>query len=347
MKHRVPVLVFLFSITFLVINPLSNAETVRFAVLGDTQGSGGTLVSDAFPKIVKDVLAADPKVQFVIVVGDLVHGTNSYAHLLEQFSQWKDYAKPWYESDFYGLKVYVLPGNHDQHNYMNAQTAWQESFPYLPDNGPSDDKLMTYSFDVGPCHLVCVNTSDQGLVRNHTVDVKWLRRDLESSDKPIKLVFGHEPAYRATSTAVVGLDCQNELRDEFWQILSEHGVKAYFCGHDHGYDRWIKDNIHQITTGGGGGYYFYHYTIVEADENDVTVSIYTEPDNSLYEQFKLSDTSNAADEDRTVNDSSFWPYNTASCSWASMYIIVMILLGCTWISNMIKPDGLNTQIDRF
>jgi hypothetical protein len=323
----------------LLISMAANAEQIRFAVLGDTQGRLTTPVSEeAFTRIVRDVLAADPPVQFVVIVGDLVSGIwNENAHRGE-YQVWKQLADPWYQADFYGLKVYVLPGNHDEPNFFSFSRTWREAFPYLPDNGPADDKQMTYSFDVGPCHLVAVNTSTPTVFKAHTVNVKWLREDLQKSNKPIKLVFGHEPAYKVEKNRVGSLDCQGPLRDEFWKILTENGVKAYFCGHDHGYDHWVKDNVHQIITAGGGGHGdYFHYTLVDADETDVTVSIYHEPENQLAHTYKLSDTAGVPSEDRTPNDDPYWPYNAAPCNWASTVFMIMLFAGFASLGPIFSP----------
>jgi len=303
------------------------AESVRFAVMGDTQGSGTNAVAEnEFSRIVQDVLSANPPVQFVVVVGDLVSGSKDDAVMQNEFQQWREIAQSWYQSNFSGLNVYVIPGNHDEKNPDNYLNVWQEAFPELPDNGPAYDLKMTYSFDKGPCHLVALNTSIPRLPYAHTVDTPWLRADLENSDKPIKLVFGHEPAYKIAVDHIASLDCQSAIRDEFWNILSNNRVKAYFCGHDHGYDHWIKDNVHQIITAGGGGHGFFHYLIIDADETDVTVSVIREPDNQLYEKYKLSDTVNVAQEDRTQNDAPYWPYNSLLCNWSAMLLIVLFCM---------------------
>ena len=52
-----------------------------------------------------------------------------------------------------------------------------------------------------------------------------------------------------------------EERNLFWESLTDAGVKAYFCGHDHFYDHAIIDDgdgnpdndIHQVIVGTGGG----------------------------------------------------------------------------------------------
>ncbi len=319
-----------------VISTGVRAERIRFVVIGDTQGSE-TFPADegALSKIVQDVLAADPPVQFVVVVGDLVSGTDNPDAQLDQFLSWRRITAPWYQAEFYGLKVYVLPGNHDEPNALSYSRTWQEAFPELPVNGPENSQKMTYSFDAGPCHLVAVNTSAPDLLLAHTVNLDWLGNDLANSNKPIKLVFGHEPAYKPNKNDVGSLDCQKALRDEFWQLLSENGVKAFFCGHIHGYDHWFKDNVHQIIAACHDDYYL----IVDVDESDVTVSKYDEPQNKLSQTYKLSNSANVPHEDRTINDNSYWPYNSAPCNWAASILMVILLAGAFWLTPKSLPGS--------
>jgi len=305
--------------------PAVGGESVRFVVLGDTQGDETVPVSvDALSKVVTDSLAADPPIQFVVVVGDLVDGSDSCGPLADQYRQWRAVADGWYQGDLFGCKIYPLPGNHDQKNPFTYRQSWQTVFSELPDNGPASRKKLNYSFDVGPCHLVAVDTSESGVFWAHWVDLDWLEQDLASSDRPVKLVFGHEPAYKVELDRVASMDSRPPIRDRFWSILAQNNVRAYFCGHDHGYDHWIKDNVHQIITAGGGGAGMYHYTIVDADETDVTVTVIQEPENTVFDQYKLSEAQDVPNEDRSANDYSYWPYNAVLCNWVGLLGIVMV-----------------------
>jgi 3',5'-cyclic-AMP phosphodiesterase len=305
------------------------AEMVRFAVVGDTQGLVATTAINEpiFSHIVQELATANPPVEFVTIVGDLTNGSKDDTIHAADYRQWRQIADPWYKSNFTALKVYPLPGNHDDHGSDNYLQLWQAAFPELPDNGPDNDKKMTYSFDIGPCHFAMVNTSAPA--RDHQVNLDWLENDLKNSSKPTKFVLGHEPAYKVNATRISSLDVYPELRDRFWQILAANKVKAYFCGHDHVYDHWIKDNVHQIITGGGGGssFEFHQYLVVEADETDATVSMYREDNNQLIEQYKLSDTANVPNNDRTIYDDPTWPAALLSpCSWGSIPLILLFLI---------------------
>lgn len=318
---------------------IGNAESIRFAVVGDTQGTGNLAVSEGFSKIVNLVLAADPPVQFVLLTGDLIHGTKDNDQMLKDFLTWRLIAAPWYESNFLGLKVYPVPGNHDQINMNHYLDIWQSAFPELPDNGPRNEKKTTYSFDIGPCRFVAVNTSAATFPGFHAVNTTWLAKDLAATEQPVIFVYGHDPAFPAGRHIGSSLDTRPERRDLFWKILTENNVKIYFCGHEHLYDHWMKDNVHQIITGSGGvPAEVFNYLIVDVDDDyNVSVSVYNANDNSLLDQFDLTDTQTVAKEDRPGARDIFYSFfDYFPCL---MFAILLAGFGC--IGFCFIADGLD------
>jgi hypothetical protein len=294
------------------------AESVRFAIVSDTQGD--PVNTFTFPIIVNEVLKMSPEVQFVIVAGDLVWGVDEYKTAMPaQYAQWLDITAPWFESDMTGAKVYPIPGNHDARDPAKLAELWVTLFPDLPDNGPDADKQMTYSFDAGPCHIVMLNNYSAG-IEHQVSDMDWLTSDLAGSSQPIKLVFGHDPAYPFYRHIGSSLDAYPEERDAFWQVLVDQNVRAYFCGHEHQYDHWLKDGVHQITSGGLEGQFDFsqNFFIVDADENDVTVSVcwYS---GLMLKSFKLSDTEDVStDEHRGESELK----EAVPCTFPGIFMIV-------------------------
>jgi cysteine-rich repeat protein len=141
----------------------------------------------------------------------------------------------------------------------------------------------TYSFDYKNVHFVIVNQyhgdpsypSDNpvGCIRDDLYE--WVHQDLTRTDKSIRFVFGHEPAwpycsyladhggedcqqvdrqdppYRSRPHSVTGdwgeafgrhwgdcledQQCPEGSRDRFWRMLAKHRVVAHFVGHTHSY----------------------------------------------------------------------------------------------------------------
>jgi 3',5'-cyclic AMP phosphodiesterase CpdA len=312
-----------------VVPTVSSAESIRFIVVGDTQAEYlGSTNKVVLSKIVRQAMSLEPATQFAVFTGDLIEGDDTDA-VPADLQTWRQIVDPFYQANFFGAKVYVTPGNHDMRGEA-YKTNWQNAFPEMPDNGPENEKKLTYSFDVGPCHLVVLNTDTPG-DRRHMVDLDWLEADLVATTQPIKLVFGHEPAFPIGIHVGESLDVYPEQRDRFWAILGQYGVKAYFCGHEHIYDRWIKDGVQQIITGSGGGSStFFNFLILDADENDVTISVHSVSSDRTSERYKLSDTANVADEDRTGDDFYKGMFSGLPCAGMIGLPFTMLWLGLRW-----------------
>lgn len=338
MKKLVPVLVSLIMLVCVGAADLS-AQSLRFAVIGDTQGSDGPTISEEnLGIIVERINAIDPPVQFVLQTGDLTSGGRDTQQQIKDFQRWREVVSPWYNNpDFLGLKVYPVPGNHDQKNMATHIDSWQAAFPELPDNGPWNEKKTTYSFDIGRCHFIAVNTSSPAWTRYHAVNLVWLAKDLAKSTQPVTFVYGHDPAFPVGRHIGASLDTRPDRRDAFWQMLSENNVKAYFCGHEHVYDHWMKDNVHQIITGSGGvPAEIVNYLIVDVDEtNNVSVSVYEAFTNTLIDQYDLADTQDVASEDRPGSKDIFYSFlDTFPCM-----MIAVVLMGFGFAGFRLTGNG--------
>lgn len=278
-------------------------QAIRFVVIGDSRGSSPQVINKTvLEKIVQMILELDPPAEFVMITGDLVRAGKNPIQMREGFAQWLEVVDDLYQSDMWGQKVYPAPGNHDVGGFFGPQ-IWRETFSYLPDNGPANDKKGTYSFDVGPCHITVLNS--EGPVISNKVNHQWLINDLAASDKPMKLVFAHKPAYPMDGHIGSSLDLFPARRDEFWQILVDYDVKAYFCGHEHLYDHWIHNGVHQIITAGAGAPLsiegaFFHFIIVDATESDAHLQV-IDIDNQLRDNFTLSDIYEGEDRSDAVD----------------------------------------------
>lgn len=147
-------------------------------------------------------------------------------------------------------RLYFVIGNHDSPPLGEPFFREKLASSY-PDNGPPGAPPGTvYSFDRGLVHFVITNQywgdPEGGYTREQ---LTWLSRDLAASRRPYKFVFGHEPAFPARRHVGDSLDQDPARRDEFWDILVENGVGAYFCGHTHYYNITRRRGVHQIDSG--------------------------------------------------------------------------------------------------
>jgi cysteine-rich repeat protein len=120
---------------------------------------------------------------------------------------------------------FVALGNHDVDGYVNMTPQTQYSYwnnfvgPRLPSTlvgirnfrwGPDNgyDARTTYSFDYKNSHFIVVNqyhgdstyptVDPKGCIRQDLLD--WIDQDLVQTDRPVRFVFGHEPAWSYCST---------------------------------------------------------------------------------------------------------------------------------------------------
>ena len=137
---------------------------------------------------------------------------------------------------------------------------WIAQFLSLPQNGPDEEKGMTYSFTKANAFFVGM---DQFMPDyEYRVNQNWLDQQLAANILPHVFVYGHLPAVAVTeglsSMAYYPLN-----RDAFWESLGDGGCRVYLCGHSHLYNRatiTITDvnnktspPITQLVVGGGGG----------------------------------------------------------------------------------------------
>ncbi len=250
-----------------------------FAVLCDTRGDNNlplaNLTKSGINEVVVKSMAKDimkEGAELVIFPGDLVNGwfqiNTPYA---DQFATLRKAMAPVYDA---GIKVYPVRGNHedgppdplinfpwppDPPNYPTIRTitelkaAYRTAFSdaWIPANGPAGEEGFTYSFVYKNAFFVGL---DQ-YINPYRVNQPWLDDQLRQNKQPHTFVYGHAPAFRVGHTD--SLASYPEERDLFWNSLGNAGVRMYFSGHDHLYNRaHINDQtghtIYQVLTGAGG-----------------------------------------------------------------------------------------------
>ena len=208
---------------------LAADEPFKLIVYGDTR----TNYKDH--KAVVDAII-DESPDLAVHLGDLVENAT-------KDDLWDDF----FEIETPLLKnvpMYPVLGNHE---FMI-----EGFFKYRTIFGPyaSTGKLRYYSFDYGTLHGVVLDTESppyQG-----TEQRNWLEQDLaEASGRqpaPVIMVFFHKPLF--TFSGVRKPDYK--LRAELEPLFKEHGVAAVMWGHEHCYEHYEYNGIHQVTSGGGG-----------------------------------------------------------------------------------------------
>ena len=150
------------------------------------------------------------------------------------------------------MPFYTTLGNHDR-----DAPAYYRYFS-LPDNGSQARPEAWYAFRYENAHVIVLDT-DIRRFRSGDEQVRWLERELKTSDATWKVVVTHYPLY---SSGRHGSSV--EVREILMPVFERYGVDLVMAGHDHGYERtWpLRDGkrqdggvVHVVSAGGGAELY--------------------------------------------------------------------------------------------
>jgi predicted phosphodiesterase len=235
--HRINTIIRVLFVLFIWVT-YSSAEDIRFAVIADHR--------DYFAGLENALEFIDSQnVDFIIVAGDFDPTDEGYVNYYSAHG----YAVE-SEQQPNRQKVYFVLGNHDSSPSGDVYFEFNIA-PYYPTNGPdSAPKGTIFSFDRGDSHFVVTNQywnySSGGYIPQQ---LDWIENDLASTQKPFKFVIGHEPAFPQFRHVGDSLDADPQMREDFWQILSDNHVTAYICGHTHHIYSDLVDGVYQLDAG--------------------------------------------------------------------------------------------------
>ena len=241
---------------------LAADETIKFAVIADHRDS-----FDGLDSALEFIYSQE--VDFVFVVGDSDPLSTAYQ---DYYAMWGFEVREDVLPE--NQNLYFVMGNHDTPPagdlFFQAHIA-----PNYPDNGPSGTPLGTiFSFDIGPMHMVITNQYFGYHEGGYTTEqLNWIDEDLAASQQPIKFVFGHEPAFPMERHVGDSLDIDPAMRDQFWSILANGDVQAFFCGHTHHLSVIRYLGVYQIDVGEAKATHL-SVTIVEVDSHIAIARLY-------------------------------------------------------------------------
>jgi hypothetical protein len=108
--------------------------------------------------------------------------------------------------------------------------------PGAADNITTDQRQLSYSFDVGNSHFSIINTDPVGY--DSHAPVNWLASDLAAAKNRGAqhfFIFGHKLAMTyayAGASGASGFDVDPVNQSAFVSLLDQYGA-TYFCGHEH------------------------------------------------------------------------------------------------------------------
>jgi hypothetical protein len=238
-------------------------------VIGDTRDEEQNTTTGVSPYL--PILAqrmAEERPELVLHDGDLINGyyTNAsspvHGNYTAMFDHWKAAMAPLHDyQNGSGTPIYTIRGNHEDGELWTdrelKQAYLDEIGGLMPQNGPSGEKGLTYSFTYQGVKFVLMDQyMGDTVVDKGAINQLWLDKELANDSSMFTVVMAHTPAFKVCEDMMISpppnLYNQPAARDRFWDSLTDAGVKTYFCGHAHLYCRGSLDGVQQIVIGDCG-----------------------------------------------------------------------------------------------
>lgn len=224
----------------------------QFVLYGDScSGIPGHRHQQTFADVNAVVQRITPHPEFIVFPGDEISGlVPDRDQLLAQWRHWLDVEMNWL--DRRTIPMWHSTGNHTTYSRM-SEDMFREVLA-MPTNGPPGQRGRSYWVRRGNLLLVFVNTLWSGLGGEGFIETEWLDDVLsQNQDATHKLVVGHHPVFSVNGFSG---PCQRDVEPrsgaQFWQLLVQHGVRAYLCSHILAFDVRIHQGVLQICTAGAG-----------------------------------------------------------------------------------------------
>ncbi len=225
----------------------------QFVIYGDScSGVPDALHASTFAQVNAVIQRLEQPPQFICYPGDEIMGLTIDAdELHRQWDYWFTQEMAWLDRDT--IPMYHTTGNHTTYNPM-SEDMFREVMAHLPQNGPDDQKGLSYFVRRDDLLMIFTHTLWTGLGGEGNVETEWLEQTLvEQADAKYKLVFGHHPIFTVNGFFADyqrNIEANNGRR--VWDILVKHGVLAYVCSHILAFDVQVQEGVLQICTAGSG-----------------------------------------------------------------------------------------------
>lgn len=208
-----------------------NASSVKFLIFGDSQSSDkGEKPYGVWHNTLNNAVNANPDAEFFVNVGDLSDIGQSGTH-------WNAWFKA-SEGVVDRLPIMPVQGNHETYgDPSNHKPVYYLSQFTLSENGPAGLKEQAYSYDMGPVHIVVLDSQADEEGDILPAQKTWLESDLAASKAPWKIAFFHKPPYE-----VHNVRANLNVKKAFCPVFDKYHVDMVFNAHDHGVARTYPIN---------------------------------------------------------------------------------------------------------
>ena len=259
----------------------------RFVLAGDScAGVLGGPHEATFARIASAMVPFARECDFICFLGDHIVGATKFHkpgadELCVQWTRWKSVYAPVAAAC---SRTFHLTSNHNTFDAVSEE-AFREAFPDLPQNGPAEDRGLSYFVKPAEDLLLIATNSASSELGPGRVETDWLAEVLEAhADVPNKLVLGHYPILPVNGYADYPMwRVPPSEGERFWALLVRHGVQAYLCSHIIAFDVRSKEGVLQVCTGGAGTNYgpggfmrgnrqFHHFVDCQLEDGSLHLS---------------------------------------------------------------------------
>jgi 3',5'-cyclic AMP phosphodiesterase CpdA len=251
-------------------------EKWSFVVFGDTR-----LGYDIVARLSQNIAHIKPVPHAAFCLGDIVNNSTDE----DEWLRFSDSAKP----ITLKMPLFYARGNHDGNDTVSEKFFRQLS-------GITSDTFY-YAFSEENTLLIILDTYERGKESAVIGDqLNWLQNQLDSASADTSIwnifIFMHHPLYPQGKHSGENLVNADDLHQLF---LKHQKIRAVFSGHDHIFNKYVKDGMVYITTGGGGaplypgyGGDYHHFVKVSFYEDSTRINIKTIGiSNEVFDDFDL------------------------------------------------------------
>ena len=227
----------------------SQAHAYRFVVYGDSRSGAGDppiFNNTILGAINAQIVALDPKPEFVFFLGDCVRPAVSTDYSHSYLLDWKQFM----QQTLGHIPFYVAIGNNDLYGNTGwteypLQKLFQSVFTKNPSNGPRHYKKLAYSIEHGKgkertLFVVLDSFGFQKVFGVQTnfdngVDeeqLQWLEAKAKNDRVHYKFVLSHGPVF-----SIEGWPVHSSMK-KVWSIMQKNRFHGFYSAHEHIYSRW-------------------------------------------------------------------------------------------------------------
>ena len=219
-----------------------NDGAIQFAVIGDFG-----IVGESAAGVSALVKSWEP--DFILTTGDNNYPVGSADTIDANVGQYySEFIYPYtgvYSSTLQANRFFPSLGNHDWDT--GDVKAYLDYFPIdsSPENTGSSQNERYYDFVQGPVHFFVIDSDHREPDGNDedSGQAQWLKTQLADSESPWQIVYFHHAPYSS--------GWHGSSRFMRWPF-AKWGADAVFSGHEHSYERVMRDGIPYFVNGSGG-----------------------------------------------------------------------------------------------